>query len=167
VRVLNGMTEHSAARNVPAKGSLNTIVTAWLVAGTMDLTAALTYYPLTAGVRPVRIVQGIASGVLGASAFQGGFKTAALGVVFHYLIALIWTVVFFVAAQRFKVLTKHVVPVGLTYGVVVWLVMNLIVLPLSNVRHAPIQLGAAVTGAVILMFCIGLPIAVIVGRRLS
>jgi hypothetical protein len=166
--VLNGMTEHPAAgRSLPGKGALNTIVTAWLVAGTMDLTAAVTYYPLTAGVRPVRIVQGIASGVLGASAFQGGLKTAVLGVVLHYLIALIWTVVFFVAARRFKVLTKHVVPVGLTYGVVVWLMMNLVVLPLSNVRHAPIHLGPAVTGAVILMFCIGLPIAVIVGRRLS
>jgi hypothetical protein len=52
----------------------------------------------------------------------------------------------------------------MAYGIVVWFVMNMIVLPLSNVRQGPFNLFQAIVGAVILMFCIGLPIAMIVGR---
>ena len=144
---------------------MRTIGFAWLLAGTMDITAACTYYPLTSGVSPITLLQGIASGWLGPAAFSGGLRTAALGVVSHYLIALIWTVCFFAAARTFRPLTRHRVLVGLGYGGVVWLVMNLVVLPLSNVRHRPLQLRPSIVGAIILMLCIGLPIAMIVGRR--
>ncbi len=48
---------------------------AWLVAGTLDITAAVTYYPLTASVRAERILQGIASGLLGTGAFDGSAGT--------------------------------------------------------------------------------------------
>ena len=40
------------------------------------------------GVTPLRIAQSIASGLLGRAAFEGGYKTAALGVVLHFIIAL-------------------------------------------------------------------------------
>jgi uncharacterized membrane protein YagU involved in acid resistance len=143
---------------------LRAVLLAWLVAGTLDITAALTYYPLTVGVRPERILQGIASGVLGSRVFDGGARAAVLGLLFHYMIALVWTVLFFLAARRVKVLTRHAVPVGLAYGVVVWAVMNLIVLPLSHVRRGPFDPKQAVIAAVILMVCIGLPIAGIIGR---
>jgi uncharacterized membrane protein YagU involved in acid resistance len=131
----------------------------------MDLTAACTYYRLTAGLSPVTLLQGIASGWLGPAAFSGGPWTAALGVASHYLIALVWTVVFFAAARTLRWMTRRRILVGLGYGVFVWLVMNLVVLPLSNVRHRPLQLRPSIVGAIILMLCIGLPIATIVGRR--
>jgi uncharacterized membrane protein YagU involved in acid resistance len=118
-------------------------------------------------VTAVRILQGIASGALGPRAYTGGLATAALGVAFHYAIALIWTVVFFVACRTFRWLGAHPIPIGLAYGVVVWSVMNLVVLPLSNARRGPFNLSGAIIGAVILMFCIGLPIAAIVGRHFS
>jgi hypothetical protein len=147
------------------RSDLRAVLLAWLVAGTLDITAALTYYPLTAGVRAERILQGIASGVFGSSAFSGGARAAALGLLFHYLIALIWTVLFFLAARRVGVLTRHAIPVGLAYGVVVWAVMNLIVVPLSNARRGPFDPKQAVIAAVILMVCIGLPIVGIIGRN--
>ncbi len=143
------------------------LLKAWIVAGTLDITTACIYYPLTTGVRVVRLLQGIASGALGARAFEGGLRTAALGVAFHYVIALIWTLVFLLAARRFRGLTRNAFAVGMAYGVVVWIVMNLVVLPLSNVRQGPFHLTGAVIGAVILMFCIGLPIAAIVGRAVA
>lgn len=145
--------------------TLQTIVLAWLLAGTLDLTAACTYYPLTSGISPITLLQGIASGWLGPAAFSGGLRTAVLGVASHYLIALIWTLFFFAVARTFPWLTRHRVLVGLGYGVFVWLAMNLVVLPLSHVRHRPLHLWPSVVGAVILMFCIGLPIVTIVGRR--
>ncbi|HTI36034.1 MAG TPA: hypothetical protein VL484_00635 [Vicinamibacterales bacterium] len=43
--------------------------------------------------------------------------------------------------------------------------MNLVVLPLSNVAHRPLRLQPSIVGAVILMICIGVPIAAIVGRH--
>jgi hypothetical protein len=146
------------------RADLRVVLLAWLVAGTLDITAALTYYPLAAGVRAERILQGIASGAFGSSAFNGGARAAVLGLLFHYLISLIWTVVFFLAARRAKMLTRHAVPVGLAYGVVVWAVMNLIVVPLSQARRGPFDPKQAVIAAVILMVCVGLPIAGIIGR---
>jgi len=140
------------------------VLLAWLVAGSLDITAAVTYYPLMTGVRPAVILRGIASGVLGSRAFDGGAGTAALGLLLHYMIAFIWTMAFFLAARKFDALTKHPIPVGLTYGVVVWAVMNLIVLPLSNARPRPFNPAQAAIAALILMFCIGLPIAGIIGR---
>lgn len=147
------------------RSAVPVILQAWLVAGTLDIAAAVIYYPVVAGVRPARILQGIASGVLGSSAFDGGAGTAALGLLFHYLIALIWTVLFFLAARRFEALTRHAIPIGLTYGVVVWAVMNLIVLPLSNARQGAFNPTQAALAALILMFCVGLPIVGIIGRH--
>ncbi len=149
---------------VTGSSPFRTIVFAWLVAGSMDVATALIYYPLTTPARPLRILQGIASGLLGAKAFAGGVQTALLGLGLHYLIALAWTLVFFGACGVWRPLSRHAFPVGMAYGIVVWSVMNLIVLPLSNVRRAPLTLSGSLIAAVILMFCIGLPNAIIAGR---
>ena len=145
---------------------LSAFVIAWLLAGTLDIATAIFYYVGPSGALAVTLLQGIASGLLGAQAFRGGLATAMLGLALHYLIALIWTSVFFVVARGFKSLLRHLLPVGITYGVAVWFVMNLVVVPLSNARHAPIRLVPAIVGATILVFCIGLPIALVLGRRL-
>jgi uncharacterized membrane protein YagU involved in acid resistance len=102
----------------------------------------------------------------GGQAFQGGNATAALGLGLHYLIAFIWTVVFYVLASNLKVLTHRPQIIGPLYGTFVWLVMNLVVLPLSSVAHRPLRLQPSIVGAVILMICIGLPMATIIGRHL-
>ena len=151
----------------PKRGALRTILFAWIVTGTLDVGTAVTYYPLTANVTARQILQGIASGVLGAQAFQGGNATAALGLGLHYLIAFIWTVFFYFLASNIRALTRRPLIVGPLYGTFVWLVMNLIVLPLSHVAHRPLRLQPSIVGAIILMICIGTPIATIVGRRLS
>jgi len=148
-------------------GTFRTILLAWVVAGTLDVGTAVTYYPLTANVTATQILQGIASGLLGARAFQGGTATAALGLGLHYVIALTWTVFFYVLASNLRTLNRRPLIVGPLYGIFVWLVMNLIVLPLSNVAHRPLRLQPSIIGAVILMICTGTPIATIVGRHLS
>ena len=77
---------------------------------------------------------------------------------------MIWTLVLFAAFKIVTLFRRHLVLTGIAYGVVVWLAMNLIVVPLSRVRYAPIRLGSSIAGAVILVFCIGLPISLVVGR---
>lgn len=158
-----------ATRNdcvVTWRGTVFTVLIAWLLAGALDITAAILYYVGGSAARSQRLLQGIASGVLGARAFEGGASTAVLGLALHFLIALIWTLALFGAFRLVGALRRHLVLTGIAYGVVVWFVMNLVVLPLSNVGHAPIQPRAAVIAAIILVLCIGLPISLVIGRHL-
>jgi hypothetical protein len=143
-----------------------TVLIAWLLAGTLDIATAVLYYVGPSSTRAARLLQGIASGVLGASAFNGGAATALLGLALHYLIALIWTLVFLVAFRTLGALRRHLVLIGIVYGIIVWLVMSLVVLPLSNVSRAPFQPRAAGIAAINLVLCIGLPISLVLGRHL-
>lgn len=138
-----------------------------LVAGTLDLTAACVVSWLRAGVAPMRVMQSVASGLLGAAAYTGGVTSAALGVASHFLIATTWTAIFYLASRRVHYLTESAVLAGLVYGVVVYAFMNFVVIPLSAVpRRAAPTLSGRVIGLLVIMFCIGLPIALIV-RRMS
>jgi uncharacterized membrane protein YagU involved in acid resistance len=135
-----------------------------LIAGTLDILAAF----IQAGLRgrsPVRILHAIASGLLGADAFEGGAPTAALGALLHFVIAFGAATVYVVASRKLRVLVERPVLCGLLYGVAVYLFMNFVVLPLSAI---PFELSytpaALATGMLIIMFCVGLPIALIASR---
>ena len=135
-----------------------------LVAGTLDITAACTYAWIRSNVTPVRVLQFVASGVLGAESFSGGAKTAILGLALHFLIATVAAAVFYFASRKWLFLVEQPILAGLLYGIPVYLVMNFIVLPLSQVAQRPQPISARIINLVILMFCIGLPIALIVRR---
>lgn len=144
-----------------------TIFWGGLIAGALDITGACVVSWLRAGVPPVRVFQSVASGLLGAAAYSGGAKTAALGLVLHFVIATIWTIVFYVASRKLRFLLQQPIVWGLVYGVVVYAFMNFVVLPWSRFpQRTPPTLTGRLIGLVIIMFCIGLPIALIV-RRLS
>ena len=146
-------------------GSLRAaVITGWLVAGTLDIAVAVVYYPLTSAVTPIGILRGIASGVLGPRAFTGGVATAALGLACHYGIALIWTAWFFLIYPRIGFLSRSTLLTAVLYGTFVSAVMRFVVLPLSRVAQRPFDLKFFVIATVILMFSIGLPLAVVAGR---
>jgi uncharacterized membrane protein YagU involved in acid resistance len=136
-----------------------------LIAGTLDLTGACVTSWLRAGVAPVRVMQSVASGLLGAASYTGGAKTAVLGVVLHFLIATVVTAVFYFASRSLRFMVARPVVAGLLYGIMVYLFMNFVVLPLSAFpqRAAP-PLSGRIIGLLVIMFCIGLPIALIVRR---
>ena len=140
------------------------IVIGGLIAGTLDLTAAFVSAYLRSGTTPFIVCQFIASGALGRDAFSGGYTTALLGVAFHYLIATTATAVFYLASRKLRFLIKWPVPMGLLYGILVYLFMNFVVLPRSAITPArvPPTLSARAIQALIIMFCVGLPIALIV-----
>ncbi len=137
-----------------------TLLLAWLLAGTMDALAAILIYR----VPPMSMFRYIASGAFGAEALNGGMGMVLMGVTFHYFIALVWTLGFFVLASRLKFTWTNRFLTGLVYGLLVWVVMNLAVLPLSSAQTRQLTLTSFAIGAGILMFAIGLPIALIVGR---
>ena len=135
-----------------------------LIAGTLDICAACLTSWLRAGVGPVRVLHSVASGLLGVAAFDGGAKTAVLGLTLHFLIATGATVVFYLASRKMMFLIERPVTFGLLYGVAVYAFMNFVVLPLSNVARRPIPVSGRIIGVLIIMFCIGLPIALVVRR---
>ena len=115
----------------------------------------------------MRLLQSVASGLLGADAFQGGMPTAALGLLLHFCIALLWMIAFYLAAKAFPLLVERAVPAGIVYGLLIYAVMNLVVLPLSafprKVTFPPLVLA---TGLFVHMFFIGLPMALAARRAL-
>ena len=109
-----------------------------------------------------RILQTIASGVLGVASFKSGLKSAALGAILHFFIALTAAATYYAASRKVPLLTKRPVIYGLLYGVAVYLFMNLIVVPLSAVPKFPVSTTALINGILAIMFFIGLPNALIV-----
>src|SRR5579864_1345314 len=87
-------------------GAFPAIFAAGLLAGVLDITAAfITWAPQ--GVPPVRILQGIASGLLGPQAFKEGGASALLGGAIHFLIAFSAAAVFYVASRKIEFVTRR------------------------------------------------------------
>lgn len=127
-----------------------------IVVGVLDLVDALIFFGLR-GARPIRICQSIAAGLLGRAAFTGGLPTAVLGVVLHFFIAFTVVATFLFASRRIPLLVRAPVWSGLLYGVVVYLVMNQVVVPLSAAATGPVSWPVVVNGLLIHMFGVGLP----------
>lgn len=141
------------------------IVWGGLIAGTLDICAAFLTAWLRAGVGPIALLQYVASGALGPAAFQGGAKTALVGLALHYLIATIWTTVFYLASRKWLFLIERPVQFGLLYGIAVYLFMTFVVVPfLSRITPRPATITGRTIGILTIMFCVGLPIALIVRR---
>jgi uncharacterized membrane protein YagU involved in acid resistance len=132
-----------------------------LIAGALDLTAALVTN-VARGSSPLRILQSIASGLLGANSYTGGLATAALGVLLHFLIALCAAAIDYVLSRKLKLLARHAIIGGVLYGVGVYWFMNLVVLPLSAVPFkVSFRPDLLATGLIVHALCVGLPIALI------
>lgn len=132
------------------------IVLGTLVVGVLDAADALIFFGLR-GATPIRIFQSIAAGLLGRPAFAGGLATAALGVVLHFFIAGVIVSVAVFAARRLRLLTRAPILTGLGYGVGVYIVMNYVVLPLSNAGAGKPSGVVLLNGVLIHMFGVGLP----------
>lgn len=144
-----------------------TVAVTALIAGTLDIAAAMLKFFLSTGNDPIIVLHFIASGALGREAFSGGILIALYGFNFHYVIAGSWTVLYFFLYPRVVLLSRNKYLSGLLYGIVVWCGMNLIVLPLSRVTMRPFDVYNAVEGIAILMICVGLPISVSAHRYFS
>jgi hypothetical protein len=143
--------------------ALPTIIRAGLIAGTLDITAAVLVYA-DFGPRGIRLLQGIAVGLMGKAALQGGYATAFVGLFCHYFIATSWAAIYFIASRRIAFLLERPVIAGPIYALIVYCVMNYVVIPLSAIGARPSTFSGAALGAAILVFCIGLPIALTVSR---
>lgn len=141
-----------------ARRLLAASLSAALVAGTLDMLYACTYWGLQ-GVRPMRIMQSVAAGILGQASFGGGAATAALGLALHYAIVLVMAAVYFTAARRLPPLWQRPWLFGTLYGLALYGFMQYIVLPLSAAGPSPgdpVWMLCSVAAHVLL---VGIPIA--------
>ncbi len=122
---------------MPRSRALRTILIAGLIAGVLDITYAFVFFYYRSGVRPMGILHSVASGALGRQAArEGGLKTAALGLAFHFLIALIWATVYYIASRGIRFMMTHAIISGLLYGLCVYLFMYGIVMRFSAIHNA-------------------------------
>ena len=139
-----------------------TVGFAGLVVGVLDATAGVIVYTgILRRFSVLQVLQWIASGAFGPSAFAGGLSAAAWGVLFHFIIAYVCALVFFLAYPRVPQLRGGPIAAGFVYGAAVWAVMNLVVLPLSNVPPAPFEWHVAAMAVTWHMALVGVPIAVL------
>ena len=139
------------------------VLQAGLTCGGLDITAALVVYG-SFGLRPIRLLQGIAAGLLGRRAFEGGLATAFLGLLCHFLIAFSAAAVYVAMSRRFSFLVRHAVASGVLFGIAVYFFMNRVVVPLSAAVKYPFSVEGMIIGVVIHIFCVGLPISLTVRR---
>ena len=141
------------------------LVTGTLIVGILDILDAFIFFGLR-GARPIGILQSIASGVLGRAAYQGGMRTALLGLALHFLIAFGVVATYLVATRLIPALNRRPWVYGLIYGVAVYLVMNFVVVPMSAAAlgSGPTPLVVRVNGVLIHMFGVGLPAALVAAR---
>lgn len=117
---------------------LQAILFGGLIAGTLDILYAFVVYgPLTYKVSPEQVLQSVARGWIGSdAAAAGGWNTALLGLATHYGIAIVMAAVFVVAASAIPALLKRPILWGFLYGLVLYVVMNYVVTPLSAANQA-------------------------------
>lgn len=83
------------------------------------------------GVAPTRILQGIAAGALGKASFSGGLATALLGAGFQWLIGCGFVLAYALMARHANLLLRYPHRYGIAYGMALYIVMSLVVVPLS------------------------------------
>lgn len=144
--------------------ALDTILYGGLVVGILDGLFALIFYGLILGVQPLRIFQSVASGLLGKASYEGGIRTFLLGILLHFIVATCIAAVYYAASLKLPVLIHHAVVCGLIYGLLAYLGMNYVVIPLSAIGLRPTSLRVFLPAFIGHALLVGLPIALLAQR---
>lgn len=145
------------------------MIKAWLFVGTLDILAATIHVFIKGKNKDAvevfkMICKYIASAVFGPSARTGGNEMVVAGLAFHYTIALLFTVFFFIIFSKLGLMIVNRLVTGILYGIFVWVVMNRVVVPLSAIGSQKFNLNSAIIACGILIICIGIPLAMLAPR---
>lgn len=142
---------------------LRTISLATLVAGTLDLLFAIVL-TLFYDRDPMAMMRHVASGPYPLAAGMG-ISGSALGILVHYALMAIMAAAYVWFARSRPFLADMPVRAGIAYGVLTYLIMNLIIVPLrfgAPVSYPPSSIATQLFAHVGL---VGVPIAVIAARK--
>jgi hypothetical protein len=146
--------------------SLNTFA-AGLLVGTLDICAASFQFFIKTGNGPSGLLKYVASGFFGAEAFNSGNSMIFWGLFFHYFIALSFTFFFFWLVKIFPGILKEKILTAVLYGVFMWVVTQVVVVPLSKIPTKPLAFGRSLIAISILVICISIPLTWIANRQLQ
>jgi hypothetical protein len=135
------------------------LLLAAILAGTLDAIGATTYFLLSGRSHPENIWKFVASAVFGKEALAGGTKMVLIGLFFHYFIAFCFTLAFFLLYPRMRILSDNKWIAGICYGLLVWMVMNLVVVPMTGLRKIHFQFPRVLIDIGIIVIAIGLSIS--------
>ena len=113
------------------------------VAATLDIVYAILRNGQY-GKSPLWVLQSVASGWLGSGAFGSGTLGGIVGLLSHYGILLVAAALYFAISRRLPALQSQALACGAVFGVLVYLFMNFVVLPLSafpyTLSYPPLRL---------------------------
>lgn len=139
-----------------------TILWGTLVAGTLDILSAFVW-TFMAGGKAVNVLPSVASGPFG-DAITESAVAAPLGLAVHFALVLVMVAVYVVVASRVPLLERHWLIAGVLYGLLLWLVMYWIVLPMRFGSPHPSNPAAIVRQLISHCVLVGVPIAYITAR---
>lgn len=142
---------------------VKTSIYAGLIAGTVDIGSACVINFLNPGI----ILRVIASGVLGRAAFHEGDWVLALGLILQWAMSILIAALFVFAAAKSPGLRRRWVPAGIAYGIVVFIVMTFVVVPLSAAGLKPHFTLEYIGDNTLAMVLFGLIVAYVAKRGLA
>jgi hypothetical protein len=151
------MNSSSLAQNSRA---FPAIFWAGLLCGIMDISAAfINWYPK--GIKPARVLRGVAAGLLGPKSLTGGWQTALLGVAIHFFVAFSTATVFYLASRKLTFMVRRPFLYGPIYGILVYTFMYWVVMPLSARPPGKFSLFNTAIAIITHIICVGTPIALV------
>lgn len=154
------------------RNPLSRLIRAGLLTGVIDglfsSVLSVVFYDSTV----TRLFQNVASTLLGPESFEGGTRTALIGVLMHFGVAFFWSAVFLLLAMRSASIRRVLaspygaVKIAAWYGPLIWMVMSLVVIPLLVQRPPRISVRWLVQLIGHFPF-VGLPIVASIGSGVS
>jgi len=141
--------------------AIETILGGGAIAALLDIALAMSFWWFYSGASPLVILQSIAAGLLGKDSFEGGMGTVALGAFLHLFIACVMAAVYYLGCRRWPVLFRRPVYCGAIYGVILYLAMSYVVLPLSKAAPLPFIPSWFLASIASHVLLVGIPIALV------
>lgn len=133
----------------------------------LDGIAGIIYFHTLLNMGPAQFMQWIASAINGPSAFAAGTSTIIEGFIIHVIVTIIMAVVYYYAYKKSSFIRRNTLLSGIIYGLGIWLVMNLLVFPLSNVPASPFVLFNGIVSIIWHIVLVGVPFAIITNTHLK
>lgn len=156
---LSSPTQPLSGSEAPATNQRSAVLMAilcgGLVAGTLDIGSA----SLINWLNPIVILHAIASGILGSASFLYGWHAALLGLILQWAMSLLIATIYVSAASRISWLKRQWVPAGVAYGIIIFVVMNYVIVPLSAAPFKPHFIISKIIENLLAMILFGLIIA--------
>lgn len=142
-----------------------TILMVGFIVGLLDISAAFFQIKIMfPGRNPLGVLRYIAGAVFAKEKANSESSMYFIGAIFHFIVAYCFTITFFLIYPRVRFLSRSRLFTGILYGLIICTVMNILVVPQTQIGHRPFVLKNAAIAAGILIVAIGIPLSYLAYR---